>query len=120
MENEQLQMLGPPVRSGHVTHATAQHATAQHATATCSMCPRPRPRPSKHSTMVGVTEDEASRLISSGKTAELMDRIYAKFAAKKVGGLVAWDGGLVGLVGVSSVFIEPLVWDSVFVADQQV
>jgi hypothetical protein len=36
--------------------------------------------------MAGVPEDEAGRLVASGKGADLMDRINAKFADTKVGG----------------------------------
>lgn len=34
--------------------------------------------------MVGIAEDDAARLIAAGKTADLMDRVYANFAKYKV------------------------------------
>ncbi|KXZ42483.1 hypothetical protein GPECTOR_142g704 [Gonium pectorale] len=48
--------------------------------------------------MYGVQETEAARLIASGKTAELLDRIYASYASYKEGhDLVLMEGPGSGL-----------------------
>jgi hypothetical protein len=43
-----------------------------------------KPPPSPASTMAGVPEDDAARLIAAGRTPELLDKIYAQFANKRV------------------------------------